>query len=146
MKLSKMTLMAALVAGNLVVLGATSRAADTNAAKPPAGGPSAMQQNRRGPGASLDELNLTPEQKTKVEALLKAQQEKMHALRTDSSLSSEDRRAKMQELRKGLNSQMKEILTPEQFAKWEKHAQPRRSGGSGEKPEAGANAPAAPKE
>ncbi|HEY2083994.1 MAG TPA: hypothetical protein VGI88_14525, partial [Verrucomicrobiae bacterium] len=51
----------------------------------------------------------------------------------------EDRRAKMQSAREQFDKQMKEILTPEQYTKFQ--AMPRRGGG-GANAQGGGNSPA----
>lgn len=144
----------ALVAGNLLAWNVALRAADTNTppAKPAPGGPPPGQRPAgmmRG-GPNLDQLaqqlNLTDDQKAKVKSVLEARDKKVSELRGDTSLSQEDRRAKMQSIREENTAQMKAILTPEQFDKWQQMAQRGRRPGpppGGEKP-AGTNAPAAP--
>jgi Spy/CpxP family protein refolding chaperone len=66
------------------------------------------------------QLNLTDDQKAKVKPILEARDQKMHDLRGDTSLTPEDRRAKMKALRDDIITQMKAVLTPEQFEKWQK--------------------------
>jgi Spy/CpxP family protein refolding chaperone len=94
-----------------------------------------------------EQLKLTDDQKPKVKAILEDQRKKMGELRQDTSLSQEDRRAKMQTIRENTATQMKAILTPDQFDQWQKiNQRQRRPGGpppNGEN--AGdANAPATP--
>jgi Spy/CpxP family protein refolding chaperone len=80
----------------------------------------------------LDEaLKLTDDQKTKITALLKTQQEKGHALRADQSMSREDRMAKMQEIGKATQDGIKALLTPEQQTKFDAMPQPGRGGPRG---------------
>lgn len=64
-----------------------------------------------------EELKLTEAQKPKVEAALKEQIEKMRGLR---DAAPEERRTKGQALRVDLDKKMKEILTAEQYEKWQK--------------------------
>jgi Spy/CpxP family protein refolding chaperone len=71
-------------------------------------------------GPNLDQLNLTDDQKPKVQAIMDGQRQKMRDLRQDTSLTPEDRRAKMKALREDTTAQMKAVLTPEQFEKWQK--------------------------
>jgi Spy/CpxP family protein refolding chaperone len=61
-----------------------------------------------------DRLNLTDDQVTKIQGIMKDQMDKMTALRSDDSLSREDRRAKMMDLRKAAHDQIRAILTPDQ--------------------------------
>jgi len=63
----------------------------------------------------------------------------MKALRADTSLSAEDKKAKGKEIREAMQAKMKEILTPDQLEKWQKMQRNRPGGG---KPAAGGdNAP-----
>jgi Spy/CpxP family protein refolding chaperone len=72
-----------------------------------------------------EELNLTDDQKAKLQEVFKAQREAM------KDLSPEERREKMKESREAMNAKLKEILTAEQYAKWEKIRDERRPGGPG---------------
>ena len=54
----------------------------------------------------------------------KALGEKMRALQQDQDLTPEAKREKMKEMRDSNQATMKTILTPEQFEKWQKMAQP----------------------
>ena len=74
-----------------------------------------------------EELKLTDEQKPKVEALLKAQAEKLRGL------TPEERREKMQASREEMGKKMKEILTAEQYEKYQKLPPPGRGQGGGKK-------------
>jgi Spy/CpxP family protein refolding chaperone len=83
-----------------------------------------------------EELKLTDEQKPKVEALLKAQAEKMRGLR---DATPEERQEKMKASRDEMGKKMKEILTAEQFAKYEKLPPPGRGPGGERKKRDGDN-------
>jgi Spy/CpxP family protein refolding chaperone len=85
----------------------------------------------------LDQLNLTAEQKPKVQAIIDAQRLKVRGLREDTSLTPDDRRAKMKAIHEDEVTQMKAVLTPEQFDKYQQMTQHRRPGG----PPAGGNPP-----
>jgi Spy/CpxP family protein refolding chaperone len=152
MKVTKPMIIAALVAGNLLAWNLALRAADTNT--PPAGAPPAGQRPPGMRGPTLDQLaqqlDLTNDQKAKVKPIFEARDKKIGDLRGDTTLSQEDRRTKMQSIREETVAQMKAVLTPEQFDKWQKTAQRgRRPGGPGGPPPGGekagsTNAPAAP--
>ncbi len=64
-------------------------------------------------------LGLSSDQQSKVLETLKSEQSQMEALRSDSSLSREDRRAKMMDIRKSANDQVRAILNPDQQKKWD---------------------------
>lgn len=95
----------------------------------------------RRPAISVDmlakQLDLTDDQKTKVKPILDEMQTKRNELGKDTTISQTDRRAKMKEIRDAAGVKLKEVLTPEQYAKWEKLGQ----GGRRPAPPA---APAAP--
>jgi Spy/CpxP family protein refolding chaperone len=92
-------------------------------------------------------LNLTDDQKAKVAAILKDDQEKGQAIRNDSSLSREDRRAKMMDLMKDSQTRIRALLTPEQQQKFDAMPRPERGprdrGASGGPPP-GENGPPPP--
>ena len=126
MKMQKVSLMAALATGALLALSPLARAEDKSAApegRPPAGQRGEMAKERIAKMA--EELKLTDEQKTKVTALLKEQAETMRGLR---DATPEERREKTKAVREEMQKKMKEILTPEQYTKWEKL---RKEGGPG---------------
>lgn len=62
-------------------------------------------------------LNLTEEQKQKLEPVYEEQGKKQKAARQDSSLIEDARKAKLREINQETNRQLKEILTSEQFQK-----------------------------
>jgi len=144
MKMHKLSLMAALVTGALIALTPALRAQD-NKPNRPEGGPRAGQRGEMAKerlAKLAEELNLTAEQKTKIEAALKAQAETIRGLR---DATPEVRREKMQAVRKEMEAKMKEILTAEQYAKWEKTRQQRGPAGQGRRGGPGgpgANSPA----
>jgi Spy/CpxP family protein refolding chaperone len=84
----------------------------------PGGGPGGEERMKR----ITEELGLSDEQKTQWEAVLKEQREKMSGLR---DLEPEERRAKMTAFREENQKKMKEILTAEQYEKWQKLQQER---------------------
>jgi hypothetical protein len=77
--------------------------------------------------ALKESLKLSDEQVGKLKPIIEKNQEKMRALRDDQSLSREDRRAKIQELNKALDEEVKPILTTEQQAKYKEETEKRRA-------------------
>jgi periplasmic protein CpxP/Spy len=65
-----------------------------------------------------EKLNLTDDQKTKLKPILQDQLQQMKAVREDSSLSEDQRRAKMKSIHESLHDQINAVLTPEQQAKF----------------------------
>jgi hypothetical protein len=125
MKSMKTMLMAALAAGALLA-GGSSLLAQDSTNTPPAGGPPGGGMRGRG-GPSLEQLtkalDLTDDQKPKVKAVLDEQMQKMTELHKDpdyAGLSREDKMAKGKTIRDATAAKMKEILTADQFAKYEK--------------------------
>jgi protein CpxP len=141
MKLKKTIMMATLVAGGLLA-GIPLQAQDAPKTPPAGDQPAAAAPAPRRPQFTLDgmakALDLTDDQKTKVKPIMEEQQKKMTDLRNDKTLSPEDRRAKMKEIRDATGAKLKEVLTAEQYAKWEKMGPPNR------RPAAPAAAPATP--
>jgi Spy/CpxP family protein refolding chaperone len=130
MKMHKVSLLAALAAGALIAFTPTLRAQD-NKPERPAREPRAGQRGeapRERLAKIAEDLKLTEEQKTKVEAALKEQVETLRGLR---DAAPEERREKMQAARKAFNGKMKGILSADQYAKWEKTRAERGPGGPG---------------
>jgi len=70
-----------------------------------------------------EKLNLTDDQKAKVKPILQDQLQQMKAVREDSSLSEEQRQAKMKSIHESLHNQINAVLTPEQQAKFKQMRQ-----------------------
>jgi periplasmic protein CpxP/Spy len=65
------------------------------------------------------QLNLTSDQQPKVLEILKSQQSQMESLRSDSSLSQDDRRSKMMEIHKSSDDQIRALLDAKQQKKFD---------------------------
>ena len=147
MKSTKIMLMAALAAGALFAGGSSLLAQDSTNTPPagaPAGAPPGGGMRGRG-GPTIEQLtkslDLTDAQKPQVKAAMDEQMQKMNELRKDpdfAGLSREDKMAKMKPVRDGFVAKMKDILTPDQFAKFEKMGPGMRN-----RPPGGAGAPPA---
>jgi protein CpxP len=132
--------MASLALGSLMVLSPASRAQDNPPSTNQPPGAAAPGGRRGNPlDAMKQQLNLTDDQVEKLKPILKEQQEKMKALRADTTLSREDMMAKRKELQAGLSAKVKDILTPDQFTKWQTMVQNR--GRRGQKGAPGAGQP-----
>ena len=70
-----------------------------------------------------EKLNLTDDQKAKLRPILQDQMQQMKAVREDSSLSEEQKRAKMKPIHESLHDQINAVLTPEQQAKFKQMRQ-----------------------
>ena len=139
---AKFSFVAATALGGLLALGSVSQAQDTNANhRAQRKAPTVQQRVDR----MSSELNLNEEQKTKVTALLEKQGKERRELFADNTLPREERRDKMRALMQHENKELKAILTPEQFEKWQKlreQMRPRRPGGKPGEPGVPAPAPA----
>lgn len=149
MKIRNVSLIAILAMSGLLALSAGLSAQSTNSTAP--------DRPRQGPGGGsvdarlarlTEQLGLTDEQKPKVKAVLEAQIKDMAGSR---DLPPEERRAKGMAAREEMNKKMKEILTEEQFKKYEALPQgrgpggPRPNAGGGENSAGGEKKPDAPK-
>lgn len=116
----KRVLMVALCSGAFFALPALAQ--DTAPQGPPPG-----QMGGGGPrsgGARQVEmltkrLNLTPDQQTQVKAIDEDTGKQMMALRNDTSLSQDDRRSKMMDIRKSSQDKIRAVLTDEQKTKYD---------------------------
>ena len=73
-----------------------------------------------------EQLGLTDEQVQKLKPILAKDREKLTALRNDTTLTQEQRMAKMKELQKSSEEEIKPILTPEQLEKYKAGQEKRR--------------------
>ena len=64
--------------------------------------------------AAVESLNLTDEQKAKVKDIFADAKTKGQAVTSDTTLSDEQKKAKMKELHSGIMAKLNEVLTPEQ--------------------------------
>jgi Spy/CpxP family protein refolding chaperone len=86
---------------------------------PPGGGRGGMMMD---PGKRADmlkqNLGLSDDQTSQVKSIYQDGQTKMEALRSDSSLSQDDRRSQMMSLRKAESDKIEALLTPDQKTKY----------------------------
>ncbi len=76
-------------------------------------------------------LKLTSDQQTKVQDVLQSEHSQMETLRQDSSLSQQDRRAKMMDIRKSTDTQIRALLDSTQQKKWDEMQANREQWGHG---------------
>lgn len=124
MKLTKLSLLTLLAAGTVLAHTPTAQAQD----KPQR--PQRPAAEARGPrGDQLKEmaekLNLTAEQKTKLQEAMQSQRENRKDLK---DATPEERRTAMKEAREKMDAKIKEILTPEQYTKWQELRKEARPG------------------
>ena len=121
MKITKFSVIAGLALGSLVV---SSNLATAQEQKGGQRRPSVEQFMER----MNEDLKLTDEQKPKVKAVLEESQKKRQEL---SSIPQEERRGKVRDIRDNENKKLKEILTAEQYTKYEKMLEDLRGAAKG---------------
>lgn len=149
MKSNKMFVFAAIAATALITCSSALAEDSTNAPDTastnsfPQAGPHGKIHN---PGIErmAQVLNLSDSQRTQIEPLLMSEHQKIRELREDSSLSPDDKRAKMKEIREDTMAQLESVLTPEQYSKWKEMTHARKHKPQAPVPPDGAtNAPSA---
>ena len=137
MKMNRQTLIALAAVASTLSLQPLARAADNKEAARPAGGDRLAALRERMQDTAR-ELNLTPEQKEKLQTIVRERMEKLRDLRQDTSLSPQEKREKFQAAREEITAEVKKVLTPEQFEKWKaKQGQPAGAGTGAAAREAG---------
>jgi Spy/CpxP family protein refolding chaperone len=129
MKLKRISI-ATLAISSLLTVSPVLFAADTNSpsANAPATPSPAPGLRGRMMGPHIEQiakdLNLNEDQTAKFKSLMESTQQKRRELFNDNALSREDRMAKMKTIQEDMDTQLKKILTPEQYDKWQKMPRP----------------------
>src|SRR5208282_1492297 len=76
-------------------------------------------------------LKLTADQQTKVQEILQSEHSQMETLHQDSSLSQQDRHAKMMDIHKTGDAQIRALLDSNQQKKWDEMQAKREQWGQG---------------
>ena len=130
-------LLSGVLAAGFVVCGAQAFAQETGgapetSAPPPIQGPGGGRRGMMDPDQQLERMskryNLSADQQSQLKPILVSQQQQMQALRGDSSLSREDRMAKMQSIHSDSNTKIEAILNDtqkKQFAEDQQRMQER---------------------
>ena len=126
MKIKRMGLVAAVGLATIVASSGLALGQDAKESKKGRGGASVEERVN----SMATELKLTDDQKTKVKAVLEDGQKKRQALR---DLSQDERREKGRALMEEQDKKLKEILTADQYKKWQeiRPARGNRGGGDG---------------
>ena len=125
--MNKLSLIVAMALGGLVACSTLATAQDAAPKDAKKGGKNRMtveQQMER----MTTQLNLTAEQKPKVEAVLKESSKKRQEIMNDSSIDRSQMREKMQPIMEKQNEKLKGILTEEQFKKYQEMQQRAKKG------------------
>ena len=111
---STLTLLVVLTAGRVL-------AGQNSAPQTQQQGHEAMGAAASSPDAHLqmltEKLNLTDEQRTKLKPILQDQAQQLKAVHDDTSLTPEQKTAKMKAIHASFHDQVNAVLTPEQQAK-----------------------------
>jgi len=103
--------------------------------RPGQGGQGGREQGGRGQGGRSNPfaaLGVNESQQKKLDAVRQELSTQMRALFTDRDTPREERSAKMAKIREGFDAQIKEILTKEQYKKFEETRSARGSRGEGQ--------------
>src|SRR5258708_7374169 len=124
---------------SLAILAVTTVFPVVRAAEPDQPPPPSAEGGGRGPRGDrlkmlVEQLGLTDDQKAKIKPIVQDEMAQMKAIRDDTTLDQDQRRAKFMEIMKKINDQIRPILTPEQQEKLDKMKEAR--GGGKKKPSA----------
>ncbi len=115
MKIVNYSLVAALAAGVLLAAGNQAGAQENKTEKKHFTAGAARPGDRM-----AEDLKLTDEQKAKMKTFREEQRKQAEEIRNGTNFTPEQKREKAKAMREDADKKMKEILTPEQYAKWEK--------------------------
>jgi len=126
--MSKLSLIAAMALGGLVVCSTLVSAQDATNAPDKKGGKRGMSPDQL-MEKYTEQLSLTDEQKPKVKAVLEDSGKKRREIFRDQSLDRQQKQEKFKEVMDAQDKKMKEILTPGQFTKYQAMEEKRKKGG-----------------
>jgi len=118
-----MHIFALIALGGFIALGSVARADDTPATPAPAAGADTnAPAGHAGRGAQMDKLftaiSATDTEKEQLKPIFKERNEKLKALRDDTSLSQEDKKDKRKEIMEGVNAKVKGVVTADQYTQY----------------------------
>ena len=85
-----------------------------------------MHEKRGEQNATLANLNLTDDQKAQIKQIHEGTRPKIEAVNSDSSLSADQKQAKIHDLKRDMHEQVKKILTPDQRKQFEENMREHR--------------------
>ena len=96
-------------------------------------GPRAGKAGKHGAHKLAQSLNLSDDQKVKVDPILEKAKSDAKAIKADESLSKKQKHEQLESLRQTTNQQLQAVLTPEQFQKFQQiRAEHKAARGKGE--------------
>ena len=105
-------------------------AQDSNQATQPGGAnptTSAEPNKQPGLGPALEKLNLSDDQKTQIMNIRQKTAEQVQALKSDTSLTDQQKRDKFRSIRMDTHKQISAVLTPDQRKQWQQMQQQHRA-------------------
>src|ERR1700680_2472461 len=93
----------------------------------PPGQSQAMHERHGDHNAMLANLNLTDDQKAQIKQIHEGMRSKVEAVKNDSSLSADQKEAKIRDLRRDTHEQVKKVLTPDQRKQFEENMRHHRA-------------------
>ncbi len=117
MKICKLThglICLTLLTGTSAITVAAMPKQETAIPSAPQQGMAPKQSQRERLKAAVDDLNLSDDQKTKLGPVFDDAKTKTDAVRSDSTLTPEEKKAKMKEIAADLHSKVHAVLTPDQ--------------------------------
>ena len=130
--MSKLSLIAAMALGGLVVCSTLVSAQDATNAPDKKGGKRGMSPDQM-MEKYTEQLSLTDEQKPKVKAVLEDSGKKRREIFRDSALDQQQKKEKFQGTMEAQNKKMKEILTADQYKKYQEMNEKMKKGGGKKK-------------
>ena len=148
----KKCLLALMATGLISVTAAFAAAQDSQSndqQAPPPGQENGMRHHGMDPAQRTahltKELKLNSDQQAKVQAALESEHSQMESLHQDSSVSREDKHAKMMEIHQATSTQIRGVLDSNQQKKWDamqaEHEQRMKDHPQGPPPDAGSAPP-----
>jgi Spy/CpxP family protein refolding chaperone len=86
----------------------------------------AMHEKHGDQNAMLANLNLTDNQKAQIKQIHEGMRSKAETVKNDSSLSADQKEAKIRDLRRDTHEQVKKVLTPDQRKQFEENMREHR--------------------
>jgi periplasmic protein CpxP/Spy len=86
----------------------------------------AMHEKRGEQNAMMANLNLTDDQKAQIKQIHEGTRSKIEAVNSDSSLSADQKQAKIRDIRRDTHEQVKKVLTPDQRKQFEENMREHR--------------------
>jgi Spy/CpxP family protein refolding chaperone len=100
--------------------------AQNNAPDSTPGQSQTMHEKRGDHNAMLANLNLTDDQKAQIKQIHEGSRSKVEAVNSDSSLSADQKEAKIRDIRRDTHEQVKKVFTPEQRKQFEENMREHR--------------------